>query len=151
VKYLDTNIFLRYLVSGGNPEKRAACKELFRAINAGTDTATTCEAVVTEIVYVLSSKRQYNLTHKEVRARMVPILSMRGLKIPNKHVYRRALDLYTSYTFLDYEDAICLANLELRPGNKLYSYDTHFDRIQGVTRLEPKRAIKSMIASKKGV
>jgi predicted nucleic acid-binding protein len=48
----------------------------------------------------------------------------------------RALDLYAS-TNLDFGDTLIIASMEQQNSHVLYSYDTGFDRIQGVARREP--------------
>ncbi|MDQ6694361.1 MAG: hypothetical protein M3014_08045 [Chloroflexota bacterium] len=48
----------------------------------------------------------------------------------------RVFDLYTSLP-LDYVDAYNAALIEDREQFELYSYDAHFDRVNGLTRLEP--------------
>src|SRR5207237_1281760 len=103
----------------------------------GEQTATTCEAIITEVVYVLSSRAHYNLAHDEIRARLAPLLVVRGLKVSHKRVYLRALDLYATYTFLDFEDAVLAAHMERTKDTELYSYDRDFDQLPAVTRLEP--------------
>jgi predicted nucleic acid-binding protein len=136
VRYLDTNVFLRYLTKD-DPNKAGACYALFQRLKTGVETATTCEAIITEVVYVLSARAHYNLPHDEIRARLTPLLTVRGLKISHKRVYLRALDLYATYPFLDFEDAVLAAHMERTKETELYSYDTDFDRLPTVTRMEP--------------
>ena len=50
MKYLDTNIFLRYLTkTRGEEAKAQACFALFQQVKKGEIVATTCEAVICEI------------------------------------------------------------------------------------------------------
>lgn len=94
--------------------------------------------MVTEVVYVLSSPRApYRLSHEDVRARLVPLLTLRGLKLSQKRLYLRALDLYASSPFLDFEDAVALAHMERTGIKEFLSYDRDFDRVAGITRVEP--------------
>ena len=77
MKFLDTNIILRALARPASPAdhaKLAACGELFRRVSRGEEQVTTCDAVITEALYVLCSPRQYNLTHEEAAARLRPLL-----------------------------------------------------------------------------
>jgi predicted nucleic acid-binding protein len=71
---LDTNIFLRFLTAD-LPERHASCRELFRRIESG-ETATTIEAVLTEVVYVLGSKRHYNLSQAAIAGILTPIVAL---------------------------------------------------------------------------
>src|SRR5688572_12750166 len=68
VRFLDTNVFIRYLTRD-DEKKAAACFELFQHVGRGEEQVTTCEAIVTEVVYVLSSRGSYGLNHAEIRAR----------------------------------------------------------------------------------
>ena len=136
MKFLDSNIFLRY-ITRDDEKKAQACFRLFQRLQNGKERAATCEAIVTEIVYVLSSRKHYNLSHQEVSIRMRPLLDLKGLKLPQKQVYLRALDFYASYLMLDFEDALLLAHMERQKSKEVLSYDTDFDSVGGVNRLEP--------------
>jgi uncharacterized protein len=136
VRFLDTNVFIRYLTRD-DEKKAAACFELFQRVKRGAEQVTTCEAIVTEVVYVLSSRATYSLSHAEVRARLLPLLGLRGLKLPNKRVYQRALDIYVDQPALDFEDALLGAHMQRTKWRELYSYDRDFDRVTEVRRVEP--------------
>lgn len=86
---------------------------------------------------MLASAKLYALPPDEIRARLAQILSMRGLKLPQKHLYIRALDIYATAPFLDFEDAIAVAHMERSGIQEIYSYDRAFDRVTGVERTEP--------------
>ena len=137
MRFLDTNVILRYLTRD-DEAKAQACYQLFQRVKQGEEELFTCEAIVTEVAYVLSSPRApYKLSHEEVRARLLPILTLRGLKLPQKRVYLRALDLYASSLFLDFEDALAVAHMEQRGVTEIISYDRDFDRVTGLQRVEP--------------
>lgn len=136
MRFLDTNIILRYLTKD-DEHKAAACFALLQRAKTGEEELAITEAMVTELVYVLSSRAHYHLSHEEVRSRLTPILTLRGLRLPKKRLYLRALDLYGAYPFLDFEDAITIAYMENLGITDLYSYDADFDRIPLVRRLEP--------------
>lgn len=136
MRFLDTNIIIRYLTKD-DPVKAADCFDLFQRLKEGKEKVLTCEAILTEVVYVLSSPAQYNLSHEEIRARLSPILPLKGLKLPKKRLYVRALDIYALYPFLDFEDALSLAYMEKADIQELLSYDRDFDRIPNTRRVEP--------------
>jgi predicted nucleic acid-binding protein len=140
MRFVDTNIFLRYLVQPVTDIDRAraeACQALFERVGNGTEEITTSEVVLAEIAYVLSSPRQYGVTPAGIAARLKPIITLPGLKLPQKRLYLRALDIYASHTGLDFEDAVSAAIVEGMQPAELYSYDTDFDRVPSVTRVEP--------------
>ena len=136
MEFLDTNIILRYLTKD-DEAKAEACYELFEQVRQGNKELFTCEAVIAEVVYVLSSPRLYQLSRDDIRARLLPILSLQGLVIPNKTIYIRALDIYVSHPQLDFEDAIAVAYMERIGLTHIVSYDRDFDRVDGVERKEP--------------
>lgn len=136
MKFVDTNIFVRYLTSD-DPQKAAACRRFWQQIAQGQETAATAEAVIAEVCYVLSSPRLYHVSHVEITARLRPLLSLRGLKLPHKRSFLRALELYALHTFLDFEDALEVAHMERLGLQDILSYDTDFDRVPGVQRVEP--------------
>lgn len=137
MKFVDTNVFLRYL-TGDDEIKAQASYELFQRVNQGEEELFTCEAIVSEVVYVLSSTRApYRLSHDEIRDRLVPILTLRGLRLPQKRVYLEALDLFASSSFLDFEDALAVAHMQRIGITEIVSYDRDFDRVSGVRRTEP--------------
>ena len=137
MRFLDTNVILRYLTRD-DEAKAEACYQLFQQVRRGDEELVTCEAIVTEVVYVLSSPRApYRLSHEEIRARLVPILTLRGLRLPQKRVYLSALDLYASSPFLDFEDALAVAHMERLGVTEIVSYDKDFDRLPTLQRVEP--------------
>ncbi len=136
--FLDTNIFLRYLTRD-DEEKAQACFALLQAVKRGEEQVTTSEVVLAEVCYVLSSRARYGLSPADIAARLRPIISLRGFTLAHKRRFLRALDLYSSYPFLDFEDALTVAQLEQQGIRELISYDTDFDRIPGVTRQEPRK------------
>jgi predicted nucleic acid-binding protein len=135
MRFIDTNIFIRYLTKD-DPDKAQACFELFQQAQANQVNLTTTEAVITEVVYVLSSKRTYGLVRTDIRARLYPLLSVPGLRLPHRRTYLRALDLYAASS-LDFEDALIVAQMQRQAIKELYSYDRGFDQLQGITRREP--------------
>lgn len=133
--FVDTNIFIRYLTKD-DPDKAQACFELFQQAQANQVALTTTEAVITEVVYVLSSQKTYGLARVDIRARLYPLLSVPGLRLPQRRTYLRALDLYATHP-LDFEDAVIVAQMERQNIGDLYSYDRGFDRLSNLTRHEP--------------
>jgi len=135
MRFVDTNIFIRHLTRD-DPEKAQACYQLFLSAQRNEVALTTSEAVIAEVVYVLSSEQLYNLSREQIRALLYPLLTLRGFKLSGREVYLRALDVYAS-SDLDFEDAIAVARMERHQLSEIYSYDRHFDQMSGLTRLEP--------------
>ena len=64
---------------------------------------TTFESVISEAVYVLSSKDLYNLPRDEVKAGLMAIILLPGLRMNGKNIGIRGLELYaaTRFDFVD--------------------------------------------------
>jgi predicted nucleic acid-binding protein len=136
MRFLDANIFIRYLVED-DVEKTDACARLFGRLDRNEETATTCEAIIAEVVYVLSARAIYGLSAEEIASRLRPLILLPGLQLGQKRVYLEALDLYSSYHHLDFEDALAIAHIEDLHLTEITSYDRDFDRVPGVVRVEP--------------
>jgi predicted nucleic acid-binding protein len=135
MKFLDSNVILRYLTRD-DPKKAENCYELFQKVKKGEIELTTCEAVIAEVIYVLSSSTLYNLPRDEICSLLLPIINLSGLKLPQKRLYIRALYIYASKN-IDFEDALSFAYMEKRQINEIYSYDCDFDKLEELKRLEP--------------
>lgn len=135
MQFLDANILIRHLTND-DPVKAPACFALIEAIERGEVSVWTSDLIISEVVFVLSSKKLYNLDRETIRDLLLPIINLPGIKLPSKRVYSTAFDLYTRLN-IDYTDAYnaALALNSKRP--EVYSYDTHFDRVPGIRRQEP--------------
>ena len=136
MRFLDANIFLRYLTRD-DEAKAEACFRLFQRLKSGEERATTSEVIIAEVAYVLAARALYNLRPDEISARLRPLLAVRGLRVAHKRSCLQALDLYASYPFLDFEDALAVAEMERQGLKIILSYDRDFDRLEQVTREEP--------------
>ena len=136
MRFLDTNIFVR-LLAADDEKKTDACFRLFQRVERGEESVTTAEAIIAEVVYVLSSPSLYHLSHEEISGRLAPILSLRSLQLRNKRTYLRALDLYATYPSIDFEDALAAAHMARRGISEIVTYDRDFDRLPGIKRIEP--------------
>lgn len=137
MKFLDTNVIIRYLTRD-DEQKAEACYQLFQRVDTGDEILLTSEAIIAEVTYVLSSNRApYRLNHNEIRARLLPILMLRGLRMPQKQVCINALDIYASSHSLDFEDALSVAHMQQQSITQIISYDKDFDQIPNIQRQEP--------------
>lgn len=132
--FIDANIFVRYL-TGDDPAKAKRCLALFQRTKQNEVTVTTSEAVIAEVVYVLSSKI-YGLRRSDIVVRLRPLLTLPNLKLLYRSVFLRALELYVRHN-VDFEDCLTAAYMERKNITDIYSYDKDFDAISGIKRLEP--------------
>jgi len=133
MKFVDTNIFIRFLTND-IPAKADACEELFRKTVAQKEALFTTDLVIAEIIWVLES--YYELSKKEVQDKVEKILNTPNLICQNKDIILHALTLYLEKD-IDYIDAYHAVFLKKNNIETLYSYDKHFDKIEGLIRLEP--------------
>lgn len=135
--FVDTNIFLRYLTK--DPQRYKACLALFQQAERNEVNLTTSEAVIAEVVFVLSSRKHYNLERPQIQVAISRLLLLPGLKTPNRNVHLRALALYVQHA-LDFEDCLSVAHMEQGSVGRIYSYDRGFDGVEGVERVEPENS-----------
>jgi len=133
MRFLDTNIFIRFLTDDV-PEKVDACEEIFKKAVEKQETLFTTDLVIAEIVWVLESF--YELQKNEIQDKVEKILNTPNLICPHKDLILNALILYSEKN-IDYIDACNALILKENGIEELYSYDKHYDRIDWLTRLEP--------------
>lgn len=135
MEFLDTNIIIRYLTQD-NLDQTQRSLILLQQVEAGDLLVTTSEAVILEAVFVLSSKTLYNLPRALIQIRLSDIITLRGLRLPHKKSYLRALDLYASIN-LDFTDALNIAHMERAGISTMISFDRDYDKVAGIRRREP--------------
>jgi len=133
MKFIDTNIFIRFLVND-IPQKADACEKIFKNAVAKKETLFTTEMVIAEIIWVLES--YYELSQQEVQEKVEKILNTPNLICPHKDLILNALTIYSEKN-IDYIDAYNALILKGKGIKELYSYDKHYDRMDWLTRLEP--------------
>ena len=134
MRFLDTNILVRYL-TGDDPQKAQASYELLVRVERGEEPVVTTDLVIAETVFVLQSK-SYSLSRDRIRELVEPVIELRGLRLPQKSLYYRVFDLYCQKR-ISFADAYNAAYMASQGLTEIYSYDTDFDRVEGIRRVEP--------------
>jgi len=132
---LDTNVILRYLLRD-DELKAQRCLELLEKVERREIKLRTTDLVIAEVVWVLESPTTYNLPRDKIRDLLLPIILLPGLRLTGKKLYRRIFELYVDQN-IDFTDAYNAAHMERRGLTRIYSYDSDFDRIAGISRVEP--------------
>lgn len=132
--FLDTNILLRHLTQD-DPVQSKASTALLRHVEQGEEVVITSELVVAEAVFILQSKR-YGLSPEAIRDALEPLIFLPRIHLAHKPLYRRAFELYCAER-MSFVDAYNTAFMEARGITEIYSYDTDFDKVRGVKRVEP--------------
>jgi predicted nucleic acid-binding protein len=134
--FVDANVLVR-LITGYQPAHQQQAKRLFLAVERGERTITAPDTVIFEVVYVLASKRLYNLSRSDIQQVLAPILSLSHFRLPGKPVIVRALDLYASSN-LPFGDAFIVAAMLEQGASEIYSFDEHhLDHLPQITRRAP--------------
>ncbi|MFN0074403.1 MAG: type II toxin-antitoxin system VapC family toxin [Chloroflexota bacterium] len=139
-RFIDTNMFLRYLTHPDTDEQRRkheASSALIQQVESGDEEAVTTESVFAEIMFVFCSRRQYGLDRAQGVDLVRPLIEMPSLELTGKSTYLRAMDLFCTYSQLDIEDAISAAFMERHGIAEIWSFDHDFDNIPGIVRVEP--------------
>ena len=130
--FFDVRVGYRKL--NDEPIKAQRCLELLHRAERRELQLFTSEMVVADVVWILQTR--YGLSRAEVRASVLPIIQMPGLKLANKALYSQIFDLYVQYN-IDYIDAYNVVVMHQLGLTEIYSYDGDFKRVTGITRLEP--------------
>lgn len=136
--FVDANLVLRYLTKDP-PDMAEASLKTFSAAQDGQIRLILIPITVAEVVWVLESF--YGYPKDQIVTTISQFLHSEGLEVMNLDMLIQALSLYHEKN-IDFADALLAASaLSLGP-NFIYSFDHHFDRIPGITRLQPGRPLR---------
>ncbi len=135
MRFLDANVILRY-VTRDHPDHSGRAYAFLQRVEAGEIDATITEAVLAEVVHVLSSKVLYNVPRAVIQDQLVAILTLKGMRLRAKGRYVRALEIYAT-TNLDFVDALLVALVEQTKDAVVVSFDRDYNKMPSVTREEP--------------
>lgn len=135
MRFLDANVILRYLTRD-HPDHSQRAYAFLQRVEAGEIEVTITEAVIAEVVHVLSSKTLYNVSRTDIQDQLVATLTLKGMRLRAKGTYIRALDIYAT-TNLDFVDALLVAQVEQTKDAVVVSFDRDYDKTPSVTREEP--------------
>ncbi len=132
-RFVDTNIFLRYL-TGDDKAKYSKCRTLFERAVSGKEFLVTSEMVIAEVIWTLLS--YYKVSKEEVIEKVSIILNTPNIQVENHKVLTEALLLYSikNIDFIDAYNAVYVKHKKLA---EIYSYDEDFDKVEFVKRVEP--------------
>ena len=133
LRFLDTNILLRYLTRDDEAKARRALALMIR-VERGEEQVVTSPMVIFETVFTL--EKSYRIARSTIKERLEDIISLRGLRLANKQLYYDALDLYASKN-ISFADAYNVAFAKVCGVSEVYSWDSDFDGIEGLERVEP--------------
>lgn len=132
-KFIDTNIFLRYLTRD-DPLRYEKCREILKKGVEGKIGLVTSEMVIAELIWTLLS--YYKVSKTDIVEKISVIVSTENLYIPDKDIIIDAVILYSRKN-IDYIDAYNAVFMRYHDFQDIYSYDRDFDLIEGIKREEP--------------
>jgi predicted nucleic acid-binding protein len=131
---VDTNLFLRHVLDDEATQSPRAHR-LFADLERGVLTCWTTSTVIFECVYTLQSR--YHVPRFETRSALLPLLSIANLQLDGRERYRDIFDLYVTQRGLSFADCYHAVLARDLAGGEIVSFDRGFDRIPGLTRIEP--------------
>ncbi len=129
---LDANVLLRQLLADHETHSPRATALLAR-VSRGALTVEFAETTLFEVVFTLD--RSYKKTRTDIVENLSSFLTLPGVKFSEPRRALAALDIF-GRSNVDFGDAY-VAALALESDGQVISFDRDFDRIPGVTRVEP--------------
>jgi predicted nucleic acid-binding protein len=132
--FVDTNVFIHFLL-GYDPARFQRCEDLLSAAEQGRSDLETSDMVIAELVWFLQ-RPPIRMSSSEIRDHLLPLIALPGLRLPDKNFLVDAFQAYVERG-VNFIDAYNAAVMRRRRIDRIYSYDTDFDRLPGLTRVEP--------------
>lgn len=134
MRLADTNILIRYLTR--DDEKKATrALELLKRVEGNEERIILSQMVVFETIFVLEA--YYGVGRTDIAEKVGAILNLRGVTVEHKNTFLSALELYAVSSKLSFADAFNACFMRDRGIEEIYSWDTDFDRVDWVGRVEP--------------
>jgi predicted nucleic-acid-binding protein len=133
VRTIDANVILRYLTNDV-PDQARRAGELLKKAEAGSEEVFLPDIILADIIWVLEG--YYKQSRERIRNWITTILSLQGLEFSDKNAALNALDIYVDKG-IDWSDAFTASQMVDRGITEVYSFDKHFNRVDGITRVEP--------------
>ena len=136
MRFVDTNEFVRFLTF--KPDETdgrffRAARDVFRSGQESSEQFTTNDAVIAEVIFVLTSPNLYDMSRSDVLIRLGEILREPHCKLDNRVVIFQALALWESNARISFVDALCLATSQHQQYD-LVTFDTALAKVANVVR-----------------
>ena len=117
-------------------EKARKALALLHRIEQGDERVETSLLVFFEVIFTL--ERTYNVPRARIHALVSPVLELPGLSLPGKSILLNTLDRFAvTSRKVSFVDLYIAHDAQSRGISEIYSWDRDFDRIEGITRVEP--------------
>lgn len=133
MRFVDSNVLIRLFA--GEPFDQYQCSvELFREIEGNREVIALNHIVIFETVWVLN--RTYKVSMREIRKLILDLLSMPSVRVVQTHLIEEAFDIAIEHN-IPFADGYNVVFMRANSLDHVYAWDRHFDRVEGITRLEP--------------
>jgi predicted nucleic-acid-binding protein len=127
--FVDTNLFLRYLLND-IPQQADAVEEMLKEAIEGRLELWTNPMVIAEIVWTCES--YYELPKEEIRDKVLMILNTPGLWVEDHDLVAEAILLFAEKN-VDFIDAYNACWARDRGISDIYTFDRkHYRRLEGI-------------------
>lgn len=133
MRVLDANVVLRFLLND-HAEHGATARELMGRLSRAEEVVYLPDVVLADIVWTLTS--HYGVAKAETRRLLEPFLQLDAVRAASTSRLLTALALFAEQN-VDFSDALVAAEMLAGPRREIYSFDRDFDRLPGITRVEP--------------
>jgi predicted nucleic-acid-binding protein len=136
MKLLDTNVFLRYIAEPKTSQDIAfnqLAAVFFERAARGEETFITTEAVIAEVLYVLTSRHLYAFSREDAYDSVTRLLTLSGCRIENPQDVLSALGTWRDTVSISFVEALCLTIARQRRLD-LVTFDTALARAAGTQR-----------------
>jgi len=131
--FIDTSIFVRHL-AGDHPDHSPRATAYVLQLQAGEFSVRTANTVVFETVFV--SERFYRRTREQIRAALLPLLTLSNMVLPERDQIIATLNLYVAHPPLWFADCYHVALMKHLDLSEIVTYDQGFDRLPELIRIE---------------
>ncbi len=131
--FLDTNVLLRHL-RADNAEHSPRATAYLERIEREELKVRTADTVIFETVFTL--ERSYRQPKAAIRDALLPLIALPGIVLPRKRRFQTAFTFYVDLN-ISFADAYHAALMVEQKLSEIVTFDRHFDRVPGITRVEP--------------
>ena len=129
----DANVLLRH-VTRDHADQSPRSTAFFGKLARNEARVRCSEQVIFEASYTLLG--MYRATRAEVSDALLAFINLAGVVLPRKSWWSEIFDLFTS-SALSLPDSYHVVMMRRLGITEIVSFDTDFDRVPGITRVEP--------------
>lgn len=130
---VDANVLLRFLTEPATDRDRqgkAVASELLAKAQDGAVTLLLTDAVVAEVLFILTHPRQYDASRQKAADAVLPILMLPGCRMAHRDACLRAVALWRDHPQISFVDAL-VAALAVEDESTAATFDRRLQRIVG--------------------